>query len=141
MKALSPTAPHPEKIDPRNGHLTDRRRRRILRNEGAVTDVGRPLPRLVSDARTTPHFAMWMADLKIKSALQRMKIAKLAKTGTDSKLSGSYTLVSGRYKSLWDLIHATRSDLLALPGVGPARLKALHADLIAHNVQPNWSAE
>jgi hypothetical protein len=93
---------------------------------------------------TTPHFKMWMADLKIKSALQRMKLVQLAEaTATEPKAAAGYAIVATdgtkRYKSVWDLINADRDDLLAISGIGPARLTAMHTDLVKHDVQPKWA--
>ena len=95
---------------------------------------------------TTPHFRMWMADLRLKSALQKTKLISLASaTATEPKAAAGYAMIATsrglRIKSVWDLVNRKRSELLDIPGIGPARLRALHADLVKHNVQPKWSAE
>lgn len=111
--------------------------RRSIRWEGKIK------PRVGKRTGTTAHFAMWKADLEIKSALQRTKLSKLAnapETPTKAALGYGY-LHQGGVKNVWDLLNAKREDLLLISGIGPVRLAAVQADLIAHKAQPKWAVE
>lgn len=133
LKELTPEAIHKDR----------RTRRSNGERSGRKFTKGWPLVPARTRTGTTPHFSMWMADLKLKSTLQRTKLAALAESTQDPKAAAAYAIVAsakGRpYKSVWDLAGASRTDLLALSGVGPAKLTAIHADLTAHNVKVRWS--
>lgn len=91
---------------------------------------------------TTPHFRLWMADLQMRSVLQKTRTAALAEHVDNALVSSAMALftVAG-IRNVWALIRANRDDLLAVRGMGPGRLKAVHTYLIEHNVKPSWSAE
>jgi hypothetical protein len=101
-------------------------------------------PRVGRRTGTTPHFAMWQADLEIKSVLQRTKLADLADSdSTPSPAAHGYAILasepSKRFRNVWDLITADRANLLAVKGIGEARLLAIQLDLIEHKAQPRWA--
>lgn len=119
------------------GNLNRRHRRRLI-GEGRVrTRTGKA-------TGTTPHFRMWMADLRIKSALQRMKTSQLAKSAGDDHPQAasalSFLAEDRRYRKLSAIVEAERADLLSISGIGPKRLDALAAYLRSKRVQVRWDA-
>jgi hypothetical protein len=127
--------PVPVKIE----DLKDRKTRR-KRGERGEKRWSQPPSR--SKTGTTPHFKMWTADLRMKSALQKIKLMRLSESIVDNnKLSTAYAVAAtAGVKTVWDLASAKREDLLALHGMGEVRLRLLHADLLARNVHPRWEA-
>ena len=118
--------------------------RSFRRRHDAVAADSRPYARFRSGipTGTTPHFRLWMADLALKSTLQKARLVTLAADSrTDSKVAAGYAMLAGKFKTVWGLVNASREDLLKVPGIGPARLRTIHADLTAHNVKTKWSAE
>jgi len=116
---------------------SNRRQRRKLVQNASASSISR-FPSRVRTGTTT-HFAMWMADLQMKKSLQRLKISKLADRAPDPQVKAAYGLaVKHGLKSVWDLVVATKSQMLDVPGMGPVRLRALSADLASHNVQVKW---
>jgi hypothetical protein len=114
----------------------EKRRRLSIRHR----NITKPHARLRSGLRTgtTPHFTMWMADLAMKSALQRTKTLALAEAAKDPQTGAAYAMAARRYRNVFDLSHADEADLLAIKGMGPVRLRALKADLASHNVAVVW---
>lgn len=91
---------------------------------------------------TTPHFKLWMADLSMRSALQKTRTAALAEHIDDAQVSSAMALFHvGQIRNVWTLIRADKARLLAVKGIGPNRLKAVHAYLIEHDVKPSWTVE
>jgi hypothetical protein len=91
---------------------------------------------------TTPHFRMWMADLALKSSLQKTRLNKIvaSEQGAGPKTGAVYALLAPVYKNVYALTQANREDLLAVKGIGPAKLALVEADLKSHNVAVRWAA-
>lgn len=88
---------------------------------------------------STTHFKMWMADARLKSALQNTKVTRLAAQAEEARLVAAYQILADAgFKNVFALTRATREQLLALKGFGPKRLDAVKFDLAAHQVQVNW---
>jgi hypothetical protein len=100
----------------------------------------RPFARFRSGLRTgtTPHFALWMADVNIKSALQRTSLASLADRESGDVATAYGLLYVGGFKSVYDLTRADARDLLHVSGIGPKRLELVRANLASHQVAVNW---
>jgi hypothetical protein len=90
---------------------------------------------------TTPHFAQWKAEGKVKSALQKLKTDRLADdiSGADKAASGFALLYLAGFKNVWQIAQAKRADLLDAKGVGIAMLGHVEDYLAARNVQLSWS--
>jgi hypothetical protein len=102
---------------------------------------GGMLSRFRSGVRTgtTPHFRMWMADLKMKSALQRTKTLEIAHNHPAPQTGAAYLMAHrGGYRTIWSLVQASEADLLTIPQMGPVRVRLLKADLASRNVSVNW---
>lgn len=69
------------------------------------------------------HFALWMADLAAKSALQRLKLDRLAESTDGDVAAGMAILWVNGVKNVW--------DLSVLPAVDPALGKLTAAQLTA----------
>lgn len=135
--------PVPVKIDETQ---KDRKSRRANGERGSKR-ISKGWPQAPSRSRTgTPqHFRFWMADLSLRSALQKTKTAALAQALGDADQVGiamAYAILATdrRYRNVWQVSQASRQDLLAVKGIGPKRLETLHADLLARRVNPKWSA-
>lgn len=88
---------------------------------------------------TTAHFRMWMADLNIRSAMERLKLNHLAENA-ESKVAGPFALLYvGGFKSVWDVARADVSALLAVRGIGPVSLEHVETYLKARNVKLAWT--
>lgn len=114
-------------------------RRRFQRE--TVRQLARPFARFRSGVRTgiTPHFAVWMADLRMKSALQRTSLASLADRHDSAVLAGTYGMLHvGGFRSVWDLTQADARDLLCVKGIGPKRLEDVKRDLVTRHVAVRW---
>lgn len=93
---------------------------------------------------TTPHFARWKAEGRIKSLLQRTKTVAVAESLPDKAngvASGFALLAVGGYRNLWQVSQADLADLLAVKGIGPARLKFVESYLSSKGVQLNWTVQ
>jgi hypothetical protein len=115
--------------------------RRSRRHLTGAHSLARPFARFRSGNRTgtTPHFALWQADVKLKSALQRTRLTSLADRHNDPALAKAYGLLSkGGFKTVFDLTQADAGKILAVKGIGPKRLAELKADLAKHQVAVNW---
>lgn len=91
---------------------------------------------------TTPHFKLWMADLKLKSALQKTSTSALADHDRTPPLAASaYALmfIAG-IKNVYDLTQVSLADLLRINGIGPKKLEAVEAHLLENNVKSSWTA-
>jgi hypothetical protein len=88
---------------------------------------------------TTPHFALWMADLKQKSALQKLKLNKLIEHLPDQEHGVLAPLrachVAG-IKSVWDLSQTKPNA----KGIGPKRLAEIEAYLKSKDIPLKWTA-
>lgn len=114
------------------------RRRHLRIRHGADR---RPFARVPSGVRTgtTKHFSMWMADLSIRSAMQRLKLNALAESA-ESKVAGPLAMLYvGGFKSVWDVARADVNALLAVRGIGPVSLDAVETYLKARNVKLAWT--
>lgn len=113
-------------------------RKRIQIRHGADR---RPFARFRSGLRTgtTPHFRLWMADLKIKPALKAIRLARIAEQHDAARLASSYAMLDeGGFRTMLDLVQADARDLLAVKGIGPKRLEEVKADLATRNVAVQW---
>jgi hypothetical protein len=89
---------------------------------------------------TTPHFALWKADLARKSALQRLKLNKLSDDVGEQEPNLSTALALcyvGGIKTVWDLSQSKP----AVKGIGPKRLAEIEAYLKAHDVPVKWTVQ
>jgi len=125
--------------------IKDRRTRRamaIAHRPGMLTAPGTGRIRSGVRTGTTPHFRLWMADLNMRSVLQKTRTAALAEHVDNPLVSSAMALftVAG-IRNVWALIRADKATLLQVKGIGPNRLKAVEKYLIDHNVKPSWSAE
>jgi hypothetical protein len=92
---------------------------------------------------TTPHFRLWMADLQLKSALQRTKTEVLADHDATPPLAASaYALmfIDG-IRNVFQLTQVTAERLLSIDGIGPKKLAAVEQHLLENNVKPSWTAK
>lgn len=115
--------------------------RAIRRQRFGVRSAHGIISRFRSGTRTgtPPHFKLWMADLAIKSALQKTSVAALADRHDVPALASTYqVLFNNGFKSVWDLTQADARDLLRIRGIGPAKLEAVKADLAKQQVAVNW---
>lgn len=123
----------------RKGGRTNPKRSKMKINH--VRLLQRPFARFRSGIRTgtTPHFQLWQADLKLKSALQSTTLRSLADRHDDPFLATAYSMLSdGGFRSVWDLTQSDAKKILAIKGIGPKRLRDLKADLAKHQVAVNW---
>lgn len=74
----------------------------------------------------------------MKRALQNARTSWVTDRSEQAKVKDAFSKVAEDYPTLWDLAHANRRHLLALPGVGPATLKVIHLYLTGNKVQPDW---
>lgn len=129
----------PEALQTKMDLLSRKGKRRQVRIRHGASN--RPFARFRSGVRTgtNPQFALWMADLNIRSALQRTSLVSLADRHDDALTSTAYALLhQGGFKTVWDLTQASKKDLLAAPGIGQARVSLVKADLAKHQVMVNW---
>ena len=90
---------------------------------------------------TTKHFRMWMADLQLKSTLQKTSLADLADhthVGTLCRSAFAIMFVNG-IRNVYDLTQADLAVLLRLPDIGPKKLEAVEKYLLANNVKTKWT--
>ncbi len=122
--------------------VQDMPRKEVRRKVQIRHRIGKPFARIRSGIRTgtTPHFAMWMQDLKMKSALQNITIASLADRQSDLALAGAYKAIQrhGHFRNVWELTQATKAQLHDTPGLGPKRIAAIKADLASRHVAVKW---
>lgn len=125
----------------------DRRTRRALLPKHRVNYTLQPMgsSRFRSSVRTgtTPHFKVWMKDLKMISALQKTSLAKLAEhTVTPTLVASAFALAfNAGIKNVHALVMADVADLLRINGIGPKKLAAVEAYLLDHTVKPHWTVQ
>lgn len=90
------------------------------------------------------HFRLWMADLRAQQALKSIKLTKLAQsaaaqTRPKANLAKSLTILSEYYPNVFLLAAASLESLLAVPGIGKAKLGVVEEYLRSNNVHPRWS--
>lgn len=92
---------------------------------------------------TTPHFKLWMADLRMQSNLQKLKLDSLADaTGTPSTIASSFALLYiGGIKNVYQLATAPIERLLKVRGIGIKRLEAIEAELLKRHVKTSWTVK
>lgn len=78
----------------------------------------------------------WFKSMKFKAERQRLLIK--VPTSSMAKDHKNIRLYQDSYPNVWALSQAPYGDLLALPGVGPAKLKELRAFLSSKNVACAW---
>lgn len=88
---------------------------------------------------TTPHFALWKADLGMKSALQRIRLDKLAESADGDTAAGFAILFVVGVKNVFSLTQKRLDQLLKLPGIELRHLEAIEAYLLTRNVRPAWT--
>lgn len=89
---------------------------------------------------TTPHFKAWKQEVQIKKALMGIRTSEVAEKHPQIKVSQAFGLVAEKYPNLYLLSQARKSDIIALPGVGPATVGRIYAYLTANNVKTSWTA-
>lgn len=90
---------------------------------------------------TTPHFAAWKAEGRIKSILQRTKTASLADS-LEGRVASAFAVLSvGGVKNVWDVSQASIEQLLAVRGIGLASLGYVEEYLAGKDVQLAWTAK
>jgi hypothetical protein len=130
--------------EPQVKSYKDRATRRVLTPRHRVGIMQAPgSARVRSGIRTgtTKHFKMWMADLKLKSALQKTSTADLAdntNVGALCRSAFAVMFVHG-IRNVYDLTQADVATLLKLPSVGIKKLEAVEAYLLENNVKPRWT--
>lgn len=90
------------------------------------------------------HFLKWKQDAAVKNHLQRMKVTWLAErvaAAGDLKISNTLHKLAVRYRNVWQLSQADRTDVLATLGVGPASLDKVEAYLTEHKVPLRWAQD
>lgn len=121
--------------------LNRKQRRKTIKRDGIG---GAAAGRFHSSARTgsTPHFSRWQTEAGIKSALQRLSIAKLERSasvaGNRATVTAFNLLRGTNCRNAWDISIADKRDLLAAPGMGPARLKLIAEHLTSRGVRIAW---
>lgn len=124
----------------------DRRTRRALLPRHRVGIMQAPgSARVRSGIRTgrTKHFNLWMADLRMKSALQKTSTAALADhDGVPALAQSAFALmyIAG-IRTVWDLTQVTIQRLLAIDGIGPKKAEAVEDYLLEHTVKPSWTTK
>lgn len=94
---------------------------------------------------TTSHFAEWKRAGAIKSALQRMSLARIADQAADEdaiQAAHGFAIlyVSKKYKTVWDLVQVqSRGYLFVIDGIGDKRIDAMAAYLKAKQVNVPWA--
>jgi hypothetical protein len=140
---LSKMAESIKQLHPMEQHklqsLSRTQKRQTIRiNHGADS---RPFARVRSGIRTgTPkHFRLWMAAIRMKSALQRKSTAVLADHIADVPLATSFALLHGAgFRNVYAVTQADARDLLCIRGIGPKRLEAVKTYLASVNVGVRW---
>lgn len=88
----------------------------------------------------------WFRSMKVRAAVK----ATLEKVPTVHAWPGPHdgepaseleALSAAGFKTVWDLSQAKREDLLAVKGIGPAKLKKIRAALVSRSVPVAWKAE
>ena len=100
-----------------------------------------PFARVRSGVRTgrTAHFNMWQADLGIRRALEGITLVSIVDRLTGLPEANAYGILSrAGYRNVWQLTQASKHDLLAIKGFGPAKLALVKADLDKHQVGVDW---
>jgi hypothetical protein len=145
MEQQMPTANEKSRAEQENKIYEQKRLRRAMRKRQAaaarqtVPGSGRAPSR--TRTGTTTHFRLWMADLQLKSTLQRMKLDALADQPQPGKVASSLAIirVNSSIRSVWDLAMAELAELLSIPQIGPARLAEIEQYLLSQNVKPRWT--
>lgn len=138
QNALTATQERKEQLD-KIMSMDRRNRRAMLRIRRNANR--RPFARFRSGipTGTTPHFTMWMSDLRIKSALQKMSLSALAEATPGRTGSAFALLYVGGIKNVFDLTQSTVERLLAVRHVGIASLGAVEKYLLERQVKPRWT--
>jgi hypothetical protein len=102
-------------------------------------------PRVVVGRRTgtrtgsPKHFALWMADLAAKSALQRMKLDRLAEATDGDTAAGLAILRVNGVKNVWDLSMIQPGLPSALDALSPQQVIAVADYLKKNRVNAVWA--
>jgi len=90
---------------------------------------------------TTPHFRLWMADLKLKSVLQKTSLAALSEhTHVGALCRSAFALLfNAGIRNVFDLTQADVADLLRINGIGVKKLEAVEAYLLENKVKTRWT--
>ncbi len=122
----------------------NRKTRRMFKHAhstGGAQAVGSGRFRSGTRTGSTKHFDFWMADLKLKSALQKTKTAKLAEhTHPGALVRSAFALLhNARVKNVWAVTQLTIEQLLAIDGIGVKKAEALEKYLAENNVKTAWT--
>jgi hypothetical protein len=117
-------------------------KRHIAHRPGIMQVPGSARVRSGIRTGTTKHFRLWMADLKLKSTLQKTSTAALADhTGVPSLASSAFALmyIAG-IRNVYDLTQISIERLLGINGIGLKKAEAVEEYLLRHSVKPSWTA-
>lgn len=118
-------------------HRKERRRKLSIRHRGIMRPSFQARSGLPTG--TTPHFKMWMADLKMMSALQRTRLLDLAEASKSPGAASAYMLCYKHgFRNVFELTRADAPEMQDVAGLGPVRLSTLKADLAKANVAVAW---
>lgn len=130
--------PFPEETKRANAILQERNLRRLQKHAAKrgrpARDAGWPGGRKWYP-RTTGQ-PDWFKSMLFKQERQRL-LTKIPTSSLVQEFKGAMSFQDS-YPNVWALSQAPYADLLALPGVGPAKLKALRAFLSSKNVACAW---
>jgi hypothetical protein len=131
---------HEDKVDLKQIPKNRKGRRMLQRHRSG----GAPNARVTSRTRTgSPvYFGAWMADLKVKSALQKTKTAKLAEhTHPGALVRSAFALLhNAGFKNVFQVTQMTIEQVLSIDGIGVKKAEALEAYLTENNVKTRWTA-
>lgn len=137
-KSTTKPDPDPEQTAEAEGILKARRLREAMKRQAKV---GRPAradgwPGGRKWAHRTTGQPDWFRSMK--HAAERQRILSNIKTSSLVAEFKDLRSFQDAYPNVWALSRASYVDLKALPGVGPAKLKALRAYLSSKNVPCAW---
>jgi hypothetical protein len=120
--------------------------RRVNNPRSPKTRTVQAAPRIVVGRRTgtrtgsPKHFDLWMADLAAKSALQRLKLDRLAESTEGDTAAGLAILRVNGVKNVWDLSRLGADNRRGLvEKLTPNQIEAVTAYLSRNRVIVDWS--
>lgn len=116
---------------------TSRRTRRLVQRLIPGADGARATGRATG---RPAHFSDWKRQAEVKRHLQKMKTSWLAEQLQAQRHGAAPVLflLAKPFPNVWALSQATREAILAVPGVGPKRLRKLQEYLEEHQVKIVW---
>lgn len=127
LKRVGKAKPHEDTVHEHRKSRPHRRGRKQAGRSGIRT--GQPA-----------HFALWMADLAAKSALQRLKLDRLAEATEGDTAAGLAILRVNGVKNVWDLSRLGTDNRRGLvEKLNPNQIEAVTAYLSQNRVIADWS--